>query len=44
MRNAYATPITYQGRSGRQYVAVVAAGGGYCDRVTGDSLIAFALP
>jgi quinoprotein glucose dehydrogenase len=41
---AYATPITYRGKDGRQYVAVVAAGGGYYDRVTGDSLIAFALP
>jgi quinoprotein glucose dehydrogenase len=41
---AYATPMTYRGKDGRQYVAVVAAGGGYYDRVTGDSLIAFALP
>ena len=40
---AYATPITYQA-NGKQYVSVVAAGGGYYDRVTGDSLVAYALP
>ena len=41
---AYATPITYRGRDGKQYVAIFAAGGGYYDRVAGDSLIAFKLP
>jgi len=41
---AYATPITYRGRDGRQYVAVFATGGGYYDRVAGDSLITFKLP
>jgi PQQ-dependent dehydrogenase (methanol/ethanol family) len=41
---AYATPITYRGRDGKQYVAVFASGGGYYDRVAGDSLIAFKLP
>ncbi|HEY2017379.1 MAG TPA: pyrroloquinoline quinone-dependent dehydrogenase [Bryobacteraceae bacterium] len=48
--SADATPITYQGRDGRQYV-VVAAGGpgrfrglGNSANDTGDSLIAFALP
>ena len=41
---AYATPITYRGRDGKQYVAVFATGGGYYDRVAGDSLIAFKLP
>ncbi|ODS59284.1 MAG: hypothetical protein ABS36_02210 [Acidobacteria bacterium SCN 69-37] len=41
---AYATPITYRGRDGHQYVAIFASGGGYYDRVTGDSLIAFRLP
>jgi quinoprotein glucose dehydrogenase len=40
----YATPITYRGRDGKQYVALFASGGGYYDRVTGDSLIAFKLP
>ena len=41
---AYATPITYRGKNGKQYVAVVAAGGGYYDREPGDSLVVFALP
>ncbi len=41
---AYATPITYRGRDGKQYVAIFASGGGYYDRVAGDSLVAFRLP
>ncbi len=40
----YATPATYQGADGKQYVVIVAAGGGYYDRMTGDSVVAFALP
>ena len=41
---AEATPITYQGRDGRQYVVITATGGGFFnDPVTGDSVIAFAL-
>jgi quinoprotein glucose dehydrogenase len=40
----YATPITYQGKNGKQYVAIIAGGGGYYDRTPGDSVIAFALP
>ncbi|HEY7338630.1 MAG TPA: PQQ-binding-like beta-propeller repeat protein [Bryobacteraceae bacterium] len=39
--NATAVPITFQGKSGKQYVAVVAAGGG---QGTGQALVAFALP
>jgi quinoprotein glucose dehydrogenase len=39
--NATAVPITFQGKSGRQYVAVVAAGGG---QGAGQALVAFALP
>ncbi len=42
--SAYAVPITYQGRDGRQYVAVVAGGGGFWASGTGDSVVAFALP
>jgi quinoprotein glucose dehydrogenase len=43
--SAHATPITYQGRDGRQYVAIVATGGSYLASPSGgDSLIAFALP
>lgn len=41
---AYDTPLTYEGRNGKQYVVIVAAGGGYYDHVSGDSVIAFALP
>lgn len=40
----YASPITYQGKDGKQYVLIVATGGGYYDRKPGDSVIAFALP
>jgi len=41
---AEATPITYQGRDGRQYVVITATGGGFFNNpVTGDSVIAFAL-
>ena len=43
--SAHATPITYQGSDGRQYVAVVATGGSYLrSPMGGDSLMVFALP
>lgn len=43
--SAHATPITYRGRDGRQYVAVVATGGSYLrSPMGGDSLVVFALP
>ncbi|MGH9592944.1 MAG: PQQ-binding-like beta-propeller repeat protein [Bryobacteraceae bacterium] len=38
---ATAVPISFQGKSGKQYVAIVAAGGG---RGNNQALIAFALP
>jgi glucose dehydrogenase len=41
---AYASPLTYEGKNGKQYVVIVAAGGGYYDKAAGDSVIAFALP
>jgi quinoprotein glucose dehydrogenase len=41
---AYASPLTYEAKNGKQYVVIVAAGGGYYDRTAGDSVIAFALP
>ena len=42
---AQATPMTYQGPDGRQYVVITATGGSFFgNRVTGDSVIAFALP
>jgi galactose mutarotase-like enzyme len=40
---AEATPITYQGRDGQQYVVTVATGGAFGTPVTADSIIAFAL-
>lgn len=43
--SAHATPMTYEGADGRQYVAIVATGGSYLlSPDGGDSLIAFALP
>ncbi len=39
-----ATPITYQGKDGRQYVVIMAGGGPFWGAPGGDSLIAFALP
>ena len=42
---AHATPITYLGRSGKQFVVVTATGGSFLGSpVAGDSIIAFALP
>ncbi|HEX4769381.1 MAG TPA: pyrroloquinoline quinone-dependent dehydrogenase [Bryobacteraceae bacterium] len=39
----YATPATYLGRDGRQYVVIAAGGGGFFGTELSDSLIAFAL-
>ncbi|TPM96682.1 membrane-bound PQQ-dependent dehydrogenase, glucose/quinate/shikimate family [Mesorhizobium sp. B2-1-3A] len=39
-----ATPSTYQGADGRQYLVVVAGGHGSTGTKAGDSIIAFALP
>ena len=44
--NAHATPVTYRGRRGRQYVAIAAGGGGFLRELSAelsDALIAFAL-
>ncbi len=41
---AYATPITYRGKDGKQYIVVSAGGGSYYDHTAGDSVVAFALP
>ena len=42
---AHATPSTYQGRDGRQYVVITSTGGGFFDAPTADdSIMAFALP
>jgi quinoprotein glucose dehydrogenase len=41
---AEATPSTYQGRDGKQYVVITATGGGFFNNpITGDSVIAYAL-
>ena len=41
---AEATPMTYQGRDGRQYVVITSTGGGFFNNpVTDDSVVAFAL-
>jgi quinoprotein glucose dehydrogenase len=41
---AEATPATYQGRDGRQYVAIASTGGGFFNNpITDDSIMAFAL-
>jgi membrane-bound PQQ-dependent dehydrogenase (glucose/quinate/shikimate family) len=42
--SGHATPMTYLGRSGRQYVVVAAGGGGYLSRTTSDTVAAYALP
>lgn len=39
-----ATPMSYQGRDGRQYVVVVAGGHGTLGTTSGDDVIAYALP
>jgi quinoprotein glucose dehydrogenase len=42
---AEATPMTYQGRDGKQYVVIASTGGGFFNNpVTDDSIMAFALP
>jgi len=41
---AEATPMTYQGRDGRQYVVITSTGGGFFNNpVSDDSVVAFAL-
>jgi quinoprotein glucose dehydrogenase len=46
--NAIAVPMTFQGKDGKQYVAITAANGGAGvtdpDRRGGESLVVFALP
>jgi membrane-bound PQQ-dependent dehydrogenase (glucose/quinate/shikimate family) len=43
----HATPMTYRGRDGRQYVVIAAGGGGFLRDLSGelsDTLVAYALP
>ncbi len=42
--SAHATPMTYLGKDGRQYVAVAAGGGGILRSEAGSKIVAFALP
>ena len=41
---ATAVPMTYQGKNGKQYVAIVAAVGGVRDATAGKGLFVYALP
>jgi len=41
--NGHATPMTYRGKSGRQFVVIAAGGGGSFSRKTADILAAYAL-
>ncbi len=41
--SGHATPATYQGRDGKQYVVIAAGGGGFFGSKPADSLIAFRL-
>jgi quinoprotein glucose dehydrogenase len=43
--SGHATPITYRGKDGKQYVALVATGGSFLrSPIGGDSVLVFALP
>jgi quinoprotein glucose dehydrogenase len=40
----HATPMSYQGSDGRQYVVIAAGGHGALMSEPGDAIVAFALP
>ena len=42
--SAHATPMTFMGRDGRQYVVVAAGGGGLLRSEPGSNIVAFAVP
>jgi quinoprotein glucose dehydrogenase len=42
--SAHATPMTFMGRDGRQYVVVAAGGDGLLGSPVGTNVVAFALP
>jgi quinate dehydrogenase (quinone) len=42
--SAHATPMTFLGRDGRQYVVIAAGGGGILRSEPGSKIVAFALP
>jgi quinoprotein glucose dehydrogenase len=42
--SGHATPVTYVGKDGKQYVALIATGGSYiADPATSDNVVAYAL-
>jgi len=41
---SYTVPMSYEGKNGKQYVVIIAAGGSFYDKTAGDSVIAYALP
>ena len=44
-KSAHASPMTYRGKDGKQYVAIVATGGSFLQSPSGPgSLLVFALP
>ena len=42
--SAHATPMTFAGKTGRQYIVIAAGGGNKYNQVFSDSLVAFSLP
>jgi quinoprotein glucose dehydrogenase len=42
--SGHATPMTFRGHDGRQYVVIAAGGGGYFSATTADVVAAYALP
>ena len=42
--SGHGTPISYRGRSGRQFVVIAAGGGGRFSHTISDAIVAFALP
>jgi glucose dehydrogenase len=42
--SGHATPLSYRGQSGRQFVVIAAGGGGRFSDTISDSIVAFALP
>ena len=42
--SAHATPMTFMGRNGRQYVAIAAGGDGLLQSPPGQKIVAYALP
>jgi glucose dehydrogenase len=41
---SYTVPMTYVGKSGKQYVVLTDTGGSFYDKTAGDAVIAFTLP